>query len=764
MLTDDYSPQEILEHLDPAGCSYQEWVDVGMALHKAGEPCSVWEEWSRRDYQRYHDGECEKKWASFKGAAYNDVTIGTVIKMAMDHGWSPVSKEKNYAIGWDDEITADQDPLKIIDQRWVMEEDVPGPKNFNQVQQLLQYLELLFQPDEYVGFVTEAYVKNSDDPDKPDKYVPGKGSYTRTAGELMQALYACNGDVGSVMGDFRDEYGAWVRFNPLDGKGVSDANVTAFRYALVECDVLPISKQYALIKQLELPVVVLVHSGKKSLHAIVRIDAESFGEYRSRVDYLYKVCEKNGLKLDTNNRNPSRLSRLPGAIRQGRPQYIVASQIGQESWDKWKEFIEAANDQLPDIENFAQYIRNLPELSPELIHGVLRKGHKMLLSGPSKAGKSFALIELCIALAEGREWLGFKCEQGKVLYVNLELDPASCLHRFADVYKALGILNPSSENIDIWNLRGRSEPMDKLAPKMIRRARQSGYTAIVIDPIYKVITGDENSADQMALFCNQFDKLASELECAVIYCHHHSKGSQWGKRAADRASGSGVFARDPDAIIDMLEIEIGDDEKDAMIVRTLPELCLEAMKKYRPDSWQSALEGVDLGNVSAVKKACHEALNPLEWRMLELSLNNASRKIEQRTGWKINGTLREFPSFPDFYAWFDYPVHVLDKENLLDGMKKTKNPKWGSKEAREMGREALMKYKEEEKEKNRNEFITAIDAVGPKVEDVIKYFGAAGLSPRAIKLRATRYGFSILNGEFIDVHAIADQSHTLMSE
>lgn len=71
--------------------------------------------------------------------------------------------------------------------------------------------------------------------------------------------------------------------------------------------------------------------------------------------------------------------------------------------------------------------------------------------------------------------------------------------------------------------------MDKLAPKLIRRAAKKNYVAIIIDPIYKVITGDENSADQMANFCNQFDKVCTELGCAVIYCHHHSKGNQGGR-------------------------------------------------------------------------------------------------------------------------------------------------------------------------------------------------------------------------------------------
>ena len=52
-------------------------------------------------------------------------------------------------------------------------------------------------------------------------------------------------------------------------------------------------------------------------------------------------------------------------------------------------------------------------------------------------------------------------------------------------------------------------------------------------------------------FCNQFDKVCTELGCAVIYCHHHSKGGQGGKKSMDRASGSGVFARDPDALLDL---------------------------------------------------------------------------------------------------------------------------------------------------------------------------------------------------------------------
>lgn len=60
--------------------------------------------------------------------------------------------------------------------------------------------------------------------------------------------------------------------------------------------------------------------------------ARDYDEYRKRVDFLYRTCADNGLKLDTQNKNPSRLSRMPGAMRAGRRQWMVAGSMGRASW------------------------------------------------------------------------------------------------------------------------------------------------------------------------------------------------------------------------------------------------------------------------------------------------------------------------------------------------------------------------------------------------------------------------------------------------
>lgn len=708
----------ILEYIDPSDCNYQEWVNVGMALKHEGYTAADWDTWSARDGGRYHAGECFKKWSTFEGAG-TPVTGGTIVQMAKDRGWTPaLSSDPGYSLDWDSVIQ--QDDVVIVDKGWVEAREIKEPLIWDPVKDLITYLETLFESDENVGYVTRSFERDG-------KFLPTKGCWDRTAGQLIDALLKCKGDIGAVLGDYNPEVGAWIRFNPLDGKGVKNDNVTDYRFALVESDSTDLEKQNAIIHELELPVACLVFSGKKSVHAIVRVDAANYDEYRKRVDYLYTVCKKNGLEIDQQNKNPSRLSRMPGVIRAGRKQFLMETNIGKTNWDEWREWIEAVNDDLPDPEPLEAVWDNLPALAAPLIDGVLRQGHKMLLAGPSKAGKSFSLIELCIAIAEGASWFGWPCTQGRVLYVNLELDRASCLHRFKDVYQALGIPAKHLANIDIWNLRGRSVPMDKLAPKLIRRASKKDYIAIVIDPIYKVITGDENSADQMANFCNQFDKVCTELGVAVIYCHHHSKGSQGSKRSMDRASGSGVFARDPDALLDLIELDLPESlqkqQDDQMVCQVCKDYLQRAGQLYK-------LSQDDQCSASRMTQTCRETFDDREYQRLCDDILAARTAMQGRTAWRIEGTLREFPKFAPVNLWFDYPVHHVDNVGVLADVEPDgETPPW--KKAQEK-----RKPPEDKKKERLHSLETAYSALSINgevtVKDLEEYWT---LSKNAVKSR-----------------------------
>ena len=575
-----------LSYINVAEVDRAAWIQVGMALKEEGYPCSIWDDWSRND-KRYHPGECEKKWAGFNGNT-TPVKGGTIVQMAKERGWMPCA---DGPMAWDDTIEYDgNDGFNGF----------APPDAWNPTEDLITYLELLFEAEDRVGYVTGDVWQDSE-----GRWLPSKGVYDRTAGDLIASLKKHADDIGATVGDWKPEVGGWIRFNPLDGDGVKNENVTKFKYALVESDTLPIAEQDIIFRKLELPIAALVHSGGKSLHAIVRVDAADYDEYRKRVEFLYDFLEKQGVSIDKQNRNPSRLSRMPGLTRNGNRQYLAATNIGRKSWTDWMDFVEGVTDELPGMVALAEYKDNPPRLPDELIKGILRCGHKMLISGSSKAGKSFLLMELCVAIAEGTKWLGFSCRKGKVLYVNLEIDKASCINRFLKIYAALDVPMKHSENIIVWNLRGYAVPLDQLVPKLVRRVRDQQLAAIVIDPIYKVITGDENSASEMGRFCNLFDKICTETGCSVIYCHHHSKGAQGSKKAMDRASGSGVFARDPDAQLDMIQLELSDE-----------------MKNFVQDG--------------------------------------------TATAWRLESNLREFANIKPVNFWFEYPIHRLDSSEELD--------------------------------------------------------------------------------------------------
>ena len=544
-----------LSWIDPAACTYQEWCDVGMALKYEGCTVSIWDSWSRRDMARYHSGECERKWQSFSNTRTPCVTGGTIMQMAMDRGYRQEMGD-NLPISLDEAIYIDPGPqaVRIAPAAPCPRESrrplTEPPPRWDPCQDIRDFLERLFSPHDYVGYVMKSM-------EQGERYVPsGRGVYGREQRHIIKALEASH-DVGYALGDYDPRGGAWVRINPLNGKGVRNSNVREFTYVLAEADDQTLQQQLDRICSLKLPVAALVYSGGKSLHAVVHIDAGTdYDLYRQRVDFLYKTCHEHGYHVDVSNRNPSRLMRLPGIWRSGHKQYLIPFTPGTRTFDEWYEYAENSRDNLPPLQRLSAVWDDLPPLRPVLIEGLLRRGHKMMVAGPSKAGKSFALIELCISIAEGRRWMDtYQCAQGQVLYINFELDEHSCYHRFAGIYKAMGITNPRTDQVVLWNLRGYSESLETLLPKLLRRIHHEDFAAIVLDPIYKITDGDENSAHDMGIFCNQLDRLSTQKQCAVIYCHHYSKGSQTVKKAQDRASGSGVFSRDADAILDMLDVK-----------------------------------------------------------------------------------------------------------------------------------------------------------------------------------------------------------------
>ena len=380
---------------------------------------------------------------------------------------------------------------------------------------------------------------------------------------------------GGIDRCFGTKLGLFVRINPMRQHGARNDDVTAFRHVLVEFDrdetgkAIPKEEQFHAIIASGLPVSALLDSGNKSLHAWIRVDAPDEPEYRRRVEVIWSWF--SGINLDRQNRNPSRLSRCPDGWRtvngEIKRQSLLATGLGAESWAAWE--AAYAGSDLPRIVPGHEFMAKPETEPPQLVEGVLHQGAKMILGGPSKARKSWSLIDLMLSVSAGSPWWGFPTRRGRVLYLNFELPAFALQHRLNAIAASKQIIDFTG--FDLWNLRGHATDFTALIPKILGRIRDTGYALILIDPIYKGLGNrNENDAGDIASLLNEVEQLAAKSGAAVVFGAHFSKGNQAGKEAIDRIGGSGVFARDPDVILTMTPHQDDDTHVIDLTLRALP--------------------------------------------------------------------------------------------------------------------------------------------------------------------------------------------------
>lgn len=212
---------------------------------------------------------------------------------------------------------------------------------------------------------------------------------------------------------------------------------------------------------------------------------------------------------------------------------------------------EIKKRQLPPPVDLYDFLAADIPTPPELVHGLLHQGSKMVIGGGSKSFKTWSLLDLAISVAAGVPWWGFDTERGLVHYLNFEIQNAFFKSRVQNLFEAKDCIYDRGQFM-YWGLRGHAAKFGEIVPKLVRATEGQKIALIVIDPIYKALGDrDENKAGDIAELLNEIEDLAVQTGAAVAFGHHFSKGNQSGKEAMDRIGGSGVFARDPDTILTM---------------------------------------------------------------------------------------------------------------------------------------------------------------------------------------------------------------------
>lgn len=383
-----------------------------------------------------------------------------------------------------------------------------------------ELLQAAFQDGEGVRIVPAVLNEDS-------KEVPAGHGATYSRQEWLDKLSAKGGNPNKIWRS-SDRTGIYIGVNPMKIGADRDADVTAFRHVLVEFDQgLSLEEQYNLLCQSDLPITALIHSGRRSIHAWVRLDAKDRNEYAEHVKILWEHFEAYG--IDSKNRNPSRLSRLPNCIRFDKRQELLAVNIGRSSFMDWLAEKEIAS--CGQHIGLGALLDFDADKDPNSVIGNrwLCKGAACLWIAQSGVGKSSMAMQAMLMWALARPFFGVvPATELKSLLIQHENDIGDLSEMLKGVLLGMKVpIEPEvgktlERNIVIIRERTHTGPaFVEIAQRLIERHRPH---LVWLDPLYTYMGDDISSAKVCSDFLiNGLGPITEAAGVVWMLMHHTGK-------------------------------------------------------------------------------------------------------------------------------------------------------------------------------------------------------------------------------------------------
>lgn len=219
-------------------------------------------------------------------------------------------------------------------------------------------------------------------------------------------------------------------------------------------------------------------------------------------------------------------------------------------------FDDIPSDDRIQIISAAQLLNQEPIEADQLLSDTIDRGDKLAIIGNSKQRKSFFLLQLSISLAAGIDnFLHWEIPQKRlVIHCQFEISDNHFQRRVKKMCKAMNITTDDiGERLFIYNGRGRGICGPEGINRLTREIREYKPDVVMLDPLYMLLTGAENAAEDMRDPLHAIDRMIRKLNAGVILVHHDPKGIAGERSTTDRGAGSGILGRWYDACITMTE-------------------------------------------------------------------------------------------------------------------------------------------------------------------------------------------------------------------
>lgn len=179
-----------------------------------------------------------------------------------------------------------------------------------------------------------------------------------------------------------------------------------------------------------------------------------------------------------------------------------------------------------------------------LVDTILPASGLMILSGPSKVGKSLLVTDLILLLAgvPGKFLDRFDVHvPGRVAYYQAEISRSSLKGRFEIIAGSRG---HDWSKFPVFTRTGRFDLSDNNHFKsLVVGLKKNNIQYLVVDPLARFHTRNENSSAEMGGVLSNLDKAAQEAGClGTILIHHHGKPSDAKREGAYQLRGASVIS------------------------------------------------------------------------------------------------------------------------------------------------------------------------------------------------------------------------------
>lgn len=175
----------------------------------------------------------------------------------------------------------------------------------------------------------------------------------------------------------------------------------------------------------------------------------------------------------------------------------------------------------------ASELNSLPPMA-WIIRGILPMYGLAAFYGASGSGKSFLLLNLMAAIANGEDWFGRPTKKRRILYVVLE---GAAGFRLRIVALAIANGKPIPESMKfMFNEFDLTKPsnVDALLSAI---EREGGFDVVVIETLNQAAPGaDENRSQDMGQILSACKRIQAFINGLVVLVHHTGKDASRGLR------------------------------------------------------------------------------------------------------------------------------------------------------------------------------------------------------------------------------------------